>query len=209
MTKTRLMCKLVMILAVSCLTAAGSAESPRKSPSILFCANMGGGMLHLQYLKELKDKGFEVDFLEEPDAFYKLTPERLAKYNVVFLNITPDAIRVCHENQRSSPELVAKFRDMIEGYLDKGGSVFLMPGEGNLKKQHLSDLTDSWGATPTVEKIVESDARQDQQADQRRVSRATGVHLEHPRLPQSRRASEDFGTPTAWAITRAAQFPWF
>ena len=131
MMKLGLLRKLALALAVSLLGVAAQA----KNPSILFCADMRGGMLHLQYLKELKDKGFEVDFLEPASELFNLTPEKLAKYNVVALYATPDAIRVCNENQRSSPELVAKFRDMVEGYLAKGGGVLLIPPEGNIKKQ--------------------------------------------------------------------------
>ena len=137
---------------------AGTNVYAQEKPSILFCAPDGtrGGMLNMTYVKELHDKGFEVDYTEELDEFFKLSPERIKKYNVLVIYITPDAYKVCHQALHPSPELAASFRKMIDDYVASGGGVLLIPDEGNVKKQMVGDLTSIWGIQIASERIEES-----------------------------------------------------
>ena len=145
---------LLLFLGSPCDAADVSVEKP----SILFCSPGGtkGGMVNMTYIKELNAKGFEVDYTEELDEFFKLSPERIRKYNVLVIYVTPDAFKVCHQNQRTSPELVESFRKMIDDYVAVGGGVLLIPDEGNAKKQMVGDLTSIWGAQIASERIEES-----------------------------------------------------
>jgi hypothetical protein len=143
---------------LSCGTTCGAADLPMQKPSILFCSPGGtkGGMVNMTYIKELNAKGFEVDYTEELDEFFKLSPERIKKYNVLVIYLTPDAFKVCHQNQRTSPELVESFKKMIDDYVAGGGGVLLIPDEGNAKKQMVGDLTSIWGVQIASERIEES-----------------------------------------------------
>ncbi len=135
-----------------------AADVSVQKPSILFCSPGGlrGGQINMTYVKELYAKGFEVDYTENLDEFFALSPERIKKYNVLVISATPDAFRVCHQNQRTSLELVESFRKMINDYVAGGGGVLLMPEEGNRIKQMVGDLTTIWGAQIASEVIEES-----------------------------------------------------
>ncbi|MBI4025415.1 MAG: hypothetical protein HY360_10580 [Verrucomicrobia bacterium] len=144
---------LLSSLAAVCLPAAES------KPSILFCSPQGvtGGWIDLQYLRELHDKGFEVDYTQEL-SISEITWNRIKNYNVLVLYATPDGFDVAYKLGESSSKMkISRFAGLIERFVEAGGGVFLIPWEMNVKKQMLSDLTSRWGAKLPVEMIVESD----------------------------------------------------
>jgi hypothetical protein len=134
----------------------GSLARAEGKPSILFCSpgGLGGGWIDLQYLRELHDRGFEVDYTEAPAD---VTWERIHRYNALVLYTTPDALEVEVGLGRESPERVAQFVALIEKYVKAGGGVLLMPMEQNVRKQYLAELTDPWGAKLPLEIIHETD----------------------------------------------------
>lgn len=128
----------------------------KNNPSILFCSpqSAGYGWIDINYLKELHQKGFEVDYTEN---LGDITWDRIKNYNVIVLFLSPDAYYVCYRREKESKERIENFRNLILKYLENGGGVFLMPTETNLHKQKLIDLTEILGAKIPVEVIVEND----------------------------------------------------
>lgn len=128
------------------------ARKPR-GPSILICSPQGtwNGWIDLNYLKELYNKGFEIDYTEN---LKELTWDRIKNYNVLLLFQSPG-----HVWGQSGKEAKydKEFQSLIERYLSEGGGVFLMPEECNLGRQLLVELTDLLGAKIPVEAIVEED----------------------------------------------------
>ncbi len=137
------------------LGAAGSEAEPHR-PAILFCSPQGAaaGWVDLQYLRELHQRGLEVDFTESLDD---VTPERISRYHALVVFITPDAFDVTMRGQPTSARKVQAFADMIDAYVTAGGGVLLMPTETNQLKQAVADLADRWGARLPVERIEETD----------------------------------------------------
>jgi hypothetical protein len=123
-------------------------------PAILFASPTGADAIDLDYLRELVAAGFEVDYT---NGLEELTAERLRPFNAIVLFATPDAIEVSDKGHPSDPHRVQSFADLVEGYLGRGGGVLLMPGETNVRKQRLGDLTDRWGAQLPAEQIIEQD----------------------------------------------------
>ena len=142
------------LLAVG-LVSVGLGGEPRK-PAILFCSPQGVsyGWLDLAYAAELHKKGFEVDYTE---SLAELTAERIRRYNVLVIYITPDAYEVTMLARTSSPGKARAFADLVDSYVASGGGVLLMPTETNILKQAVSDLADRFGAKLPVERIEESD----------------------------------------------------
>ncbi|MGA2618360.1 MAG: hypothetical protein ABSF26_12170 [Thermoguttaceae bacterium] len=145
---------LIAVISIVCVSAIGLAADVK--PAILFCSPQGleGGWADLTYLNELHAKGFEVDYTVTLD---ELTPERIRKYNVLVIYVTPDAFDVTNRGQKSSPQKIERFVAMIDAYAAAGGGVLLMPTEANILKQQVSDLAEPWGARLPVELIEESD----------------------------------------------------
>ncbi|MCX7597652.1 MAG: hypothetical protein N2512_02110 [Armatimonadetes bacterium] len=143
------MCRLngwaVVIVSMFC-ASTGLTDG---RPAILFC-----GSVDRDYLRELQQKGFEVDYTE---SLSEATWDRISKFNVLVIFGTPDAYAVVYANEKSSPERVQSFVSLIERYLEAGGGVLLLPMEMNVLKQMVSDLTDNWGVKVPCEIIVESD----------------------------------------------------
>jgi hypothetical protein len=127
-----------------------------RRPSILFASPNGAGGIDVDYLRELRRDGLEVDYTDSLDD---LTRDRIQKFNVLVLFLTPDAHAVTQLAQQSSPRRVDVFNRLVDGYLADGGGVLLMPGESNVGKQQLSDLTDRWGAKLPAERIVEENPK--------------------------------------------------
>ncbi|MCL5674922.1 MAG: hypothetical protein M1501_04180 [Candidatus Omnitrophica bacterium] len=137
----------------------GSNISSQKKPSILFCAPQAGyGWVDLGYLRQLTQKGFEVDYTTD---LSQVTWNRIKHYNVLVIYVTPDAFAISDQGQRSFPEEKEKsFVNLIKKYLSHGGGVFLFPSETNITwgqhtKQQVSDLTNFLGAKVPVDLIVE------------------------------------------------------
>ncbi len=122
-------------------------------PSVLFASPSGAEGVDLDYLRELANQGFEVDYTDKLD---ELTRDRIRKYNVLVLFVTPDTFEVSDTQRASSPDRVESFVRLIDEFVADGGGVFLMPGETNIRKQRLSDLTEPWGARLPAESIVEN-----------------------------------------------------
>jgi hypothetical protein len=133
------------------LAAAWAAK-----PSVLICSPSGAayGYVDLDYLKELVQAGFEVDYT---DHLGQITAERIKRYNALLVFMTPDFYEVGYRGQPSSPERVAAFRTLIDGYLDAGGGVFLFAGENHMGKQAVAELTERWGLRFPVERLREAD----------------------------------------------------
>ncbi|MFH1920619.1 MAG: hypothetical protein ABIP48_12120, partial [Planctomycetota bacterium] len=151
------MYRLVKVLGIASLllsTARLPAGEPK--PAVLFCSPQGVtyGWVDLTYLAELHEKGFEVDYTE---TLADVTWERVKRYHVLVLYITPDAHRVTTRGEKSSPEEVATFVELVDRYADLGGGVLLMPTECNMRKQAVADLTSRWGAKLPVGRIKETD----------------------------------------------------
>lgn len=147
--------KMHSLLTVAAALFATVLHAADPKPSILFGSPQGvSGWIDLQYLRELHDKGFDVDYT---DSLADLTWERISRYNVLFLYTTPDGFDVALRAMESSPEKITNFVGMIDRYLAAGGGIILTPHEQNIKKQHLEDLTRHWGVRLPVETIDETD----------------------------------------------------
>lgn len=129
-------------------------EETKRQPkgiSILFCAPQSGyGWIDFTYLKELYEKGFEVDYTEN---LKEIIWDRIKNYNVLVLFQSPAYSWVHQEKSKYDNE----FKNLIERYVSEGGGVLLMPTEDNLGRQKLLELTDLFGAKIPVERIVEED----------------------------------------------------
>ncbi|HKP62001.1 MAG TPA: hypothetical protein VJV78_34955 [Polyangiales bacterium] len=125
-------------------------------PSVLFASPTGtqAGNVDLQYLRELHEKGIEVDYTEN---LAELTWERIARYNVLVLTATPDAYAAALNFKPSSPEAIARFNALMDRFLESGGGLLLFPNDLNRIRQSLSDLTDRWGVRFPAEAIEEQD----------------------------------------------------
>lgn len=123
-----------------------------KGPSILICSPQGAGhgWIDLNYLKELYDKGFEIDYTNNLKG---LTWDRIKNYNVLLLYESPGYAWFQSKKGKYSKE----FAKLIDKYLSEGGGIFLMPTETNLGRQKLIELTDLLGAKIPAEAIVEED----------------------------------------------------
>jgi hypothetical protein len=134
------------------LVAAGAAFAA--NPAVLVCSPMGAayGYVDLDYLQELKQAGFEVDFT---DSLRDVTWDRLKQYNAVVVYMEPDALQYPPPTPPSAQN--DQFvKDLIR-YAEAGGGVWLWPGENDMYKQSLWDLTEHWGAKLPGEIIVEND----------------------------------------------------
>ncbi len=152
----------------SAASAAVPAEfaHPRQTvvsrPAVLFASPTGtvGAGVDLQYLRELHDKGFEVDYT---DSLAELTWDRVKQYNVLVITITPDAWDVLARELPSSAAKIEAFVSLVHRFLDNGGGALLFPAETDWikwSKQALADVTDAWGARVPIEVIVENDPNQ-------------------------------------------------
>ncbi len=151
------MCRCVKALVMTLLLLGPARlRAEQAKPSLLFCSPQGAtyGWVDLAYLAELHQKGFEVDYTEKLED---VTEERIQRYNVLVIYVTPDAYRVTMRNVASSAELVRSFAELIDRYVASGGGVLLMPTEHNMRKQAVADLTSRWGAKLPVERIEETD----------------------------------------------------
>jgi hypothetical protein len=141
-------------VSVGLKTVEEVTKETKKEPkgiSILFCAPQPGyGWIDFTYLKELYEKGFEVDYTED---LKEITWDRIKNYNVLVLFQSPSYSWVHQEKGKYDKE----FQKLIERYVSEGGGVLLMPTEDNLGRQKLIELTDLFGAKIPVEKIVEED----------------------------------------------------
>jgi hypothetical protein len=70
-----------------------------------------------------------------------VTWNRIKRYHVLVIYITPDAMDVTMRGMKPSVEKAKSFADLIERYIAAGGGVLLMPSEGNMLKQAVVDLT--------------------------------------------------------------------
>ena len=133
-----------------------SSAAAEGKPAVLFCSPQGPayGWVDLKYLDELHSTGFEVDYT---DSLADVTAERIRRYTLLVIFITPDAYDVTMRGQKTSPEKVRAFADLIDAYVASGGGVLLMPTETNMLKQAVVDLTGRWGARLPVERIEEPD----------------------------------------------------
>jgi hypothetical protein len=145
------------VAGIGCLLAGlAQGATAETKPALLFCTPQGPcyGWLDLNYANELHAKGFEVDCTETLDD---VTWNRIKRYHVLVIYITPDAMDVTMRGMKPSVEKAKSFADLIERYIAAGGGVLLMPSEGNMLKQAVVDLTGRWGAKLPVELIEEKD----------------------------------------------------
>jgi hypothetical protein len=144
-----------VLILVAWFGLAGLARAQSK-PAILFCSPQGltGGWIDLEYLRELHERGFEVDYTEAPAD---VTWERIHRYNALVLYTTPEAMKLETLMGTPNPEGGPAFVALIEKFLQAGGGVLLMPMEQNVRGQYLEELSDRWGARLPLEVIHEAD----------------------------------------------------
>ena len=141
-------------VSVGLKTIEEVTKETKKEPrgiSILICAPQSGyGWVDFTYLKELYQKGFEVDYTED---LKEITWDRIKNYNVLVLFQAPFYSWIHQGKSKYDKE----FQSLMERYVSAGGGVLLMPTEDNLGRQKLIELTDLFGAKIPVERIVEED----------------------------------------------------
>ena len=124
-------------------SAQGAAVDGR--PAVLVCSSHGAGSRYvdLTWLKELKEKGFEPDYLEDGAEF---TWDRIRNYNVLILYGTPpDETRGrSHVWGAEAPER-ERFIELVERYLEAGGGVFYFAHTRNAD-WHSHPLLSKWDA---------------------------------------------------------------
>ena len=123
-----------------------------RRPAILFASPNGAAGLDFDYMRELSDAGFQIDYT---DSLEELTPARIAQFNVLVLFATREALGKGDKGDSSSQKSVAEFNQTLDQYLAQGGGLLLMPDETNFRGQRLSELTDRWGARLPAEQIIE------------------------------------------------------
>ena len=125
-----------------CLAAPLYAAS---RPAILFVSPRGAayGYVDLDYLTELHERGFDVDYTHKLD---ELTWERIEPFNVIVVYELPKG-----EEEASTVALVDR-------YLKAGGGVLLFPTEHNIGRHPVYELTHRYGARVPTERITETDS---------------------------------------------------
>ena len=139
-------------LAFLCLAACGTVSAAEK-PAILFCTPESTCWLDLDYAKELRDKGFEVDYTSN---LKEVTWDRLKHYNVVLIYATPYGYERLCGNEKALRDPNKPFLAAVEKYVSAGGGVFLMPYDTYFAVQVLDDLLPPLGAKLPMEMIEET-----------------------------------------------------
>jgi len=92
------------VAGIGCLLAGlAQGATAETKPALLFCTPQGPcyGWLDLNYANELHAKGFEVDCTETLDD---VTWNRIKRYHVLVIYITPDAMDVTMRGMKPSVE---------------------------------------------------------------------------------------------------------
>ncbi len=109
----------------------------------------------LDYLRELRAKGFEVDYT---DVHSELTWERVRRYDVLVIYVCPLARGAYYDNSPDRPPYRDEFVEIVERFLEAGGGVFLMARSLNADES-FRPLIDRWGARIPYERITEQNPR--------------------------------------------------
>jgi hypothetical protein len=104
-------------------------------------------------MEELRSHGFVVDWTENLE---EVTRERVRSFDTLVLFTSPASFG--RSAGGVAPGSEERFTEVVSGFAEGGGGVFLMPDEPNLGVQRLRALTDRWGATIPAERIIEEDS---------------------------------------------------
>ena len=123
------------------------------NPAVLICSPIGPsyGYADLNYVRELHQAGFEVDYTDSLDD---VIWERIKQYNVVVLYRSPDVAGWGPPPAMQSAR-DAEFAQAVLRFAEAGGGVFLFPSEDNNDRQVLLPFTEAWGAKLPAETIEE------------------------------------------------------
>jgi len=139
------------VLAAALLAAVAAGE---ERPAVLVHSPRGldGWWVDLAYLAELRERGFEVDYTDDPGD---LDWARLQQYNVLVLFSSVDnphffPPRVHGQRQR--------FLALVERFLQAGGGVLLMTQTHN-GDEYVRSLIEPWDARIPFEQLREADGK--------------------------------------------------
>ncbi|HXV76135.1 MAG TPA: hypothetical protein VD788_07425 [Candidatus Polarisedimenticolaceae bacterium] len=137
--------------------AAPSRPEPRRPSVLVHCARSAlaqwGWWVDLEYLAELRSRGFEVDYT---DLHSDLTWERLRRYDVLVTYVSPLERGRYYDNTPALPPYRDEFIELVERFLDHGGGVMLMARALNADET-FRPLIEPWGARIAHERIVDDD----------------------------------------------------
>ena len=143
-------CAAVVLWVAGWALAAAAAQ-----PAVLVVSPQGtaGVWLDMDYLNELHQAGFEVDYTE---SMADVTWNRLQRYNVLVLYTCPPAPGVdAWPFSGSQPIYKTDFIALIERFLAQGGGVLLMAVETNVRVTLTRDMITRWGADLPMETITD------------------------------------------------------
>ena len=156
-------CLLIIILALSGFfspTQTGSAppaDPPRRPAVLVHCPrptlDQWRGWVDLTYLRELNDRGFEVDYT---DAHEDFSWDRVRRYDVLVIYTVPVESGHYFDNSPGRPPYRDAFVGIVERFLEQGGGVLLMARSLNAGET-FEPLLEKWGAGIPYERIVEAD----------------------------------------------------
>ena len=140
------------------LVAALSTGAAERAPAVLVhcpraSPDQWGFWVDLDYLKELRERGFEVDYTDQHSDF---TWERVRRYDVLVLYVCPLAVGGYYDNTPDAPPYRDEFVSIVERFLAEGGGVFLMARSIDADESFLP-LLERWGARIAHERIEERD----------------------------------------------------
>ncbi|HID21444.1 MAG TPA: hypothetical protein EYP14_03480, partial [Planctomycetaceae bacterium] len=149
--------KLLVVAGV--VLAAGVAETSAESdrPAVLVCSPNGtwDPRVDLNWLKELKQRGWEPDYLDNHGDF---TWERIKRYNVLVLyGCPPERRGQAHTfGYPNRPPYQPEYLALIERYLEAGGGVFCMAYVHN-GDEGIRAMIQPWGVRLPLEVYIEED----------------------------------------------------
>jgi hypothetical protein len=149
---------LVPIIVALCVICSTYTSAAVRKPSVLIhCARSTVDQWYwwvdLDYLRELHASGFEVDYT---DVHSDLTWERVRKYDVLVIYVSPLDNGAYYDNSPDLPPYRDRFIEIAEKFLASGGGVFLMARSLNADETFLP-LIERWGARIPYERIEETD----------------------------------------------------
>lgn len=147
----------LLLLALLAVAPAAPRADVRRPSVLVHAARSAASQWYwwvdLDYLAELRAKGFEVDYT---DKHSDLTWERVRQYDVLVIYVCPLERGQYYDNTPDLPPYRDEFIGIVEKFLDRGGGVFLMARSLNADET-FRPLIERWGARIPHERIVEGD----------------------------------------------------
>ena len=146
-----------LLVTCSLLALLPSSAEARQPSVLVHCARADVSQWYwwvdLDYLKDLHQQGFEVDYTDRHSDF---TWERVRQHDVLVIYSVPLQKGKYFDNSPDTPPYRDAFIEVVERFLDSGGGLLLMARSIN-GDESFRPLIERWGARIPYERIVEDD----------------------------------------------------